>query len=39
MGEVYRFRNTKQLLGEDFRELERQSIFFASLEDLNDPVL
>lgn len=38
MGEVYRFRNTKQLLGEDFRELEQQSIFFASLDDLNDPM-
>ena len=34
---LYRFRSTESLLGE-FRELERQEIYFASPEQLNDPV-
>ncbi|MCY4414720.1 MAG: DUF2971 domain-containing protein [Chloroflexi bacterium] len=33
----YRFRSVEQLLGE-YSELENQTIFFASLEDLNDPM-
>lgn len=37
MTEVYRFRSTDQLLGK-FKELERQTIYFASPEQLNDPV-
>ena len=37
MTNFYRFRSVEQLLGE-YSELERQTIFFASLEDLNDPM-
>ena len=38
MKEIYRFRSVKQLLHEPFRELENQSIYFASPEQLNDPM-
>ena len=34
---VYRFRKIENLLGE-FQELEKQSIYFASPEELNDPM-
>src|SRR5882724_13531801 len=34
---VYRFRSTSALLG-DFRELENQEIYFASPQELNDPM-
>ena len=37
MTELYRFRTTKQLLNE-FNELEEQAIYFASPEELNDPM-
>lgn len=37
MTSFYRFRSVEQLLGE-YAELEKQTIFFASLEDLNDPM-
>ena len=35
---VYRFRSTEKLLGESFQELENQNIFFASPEELDDPM-
>ncbi|KOE80491.1 hypothetical protein ACS86_17315 [Vibrio alginolyticus] len=35
---LYRFRSMNSLLGEKYQELERQSIFFAPPETLNDPV-
>ena len=38
MTDLYRLRPLKYLLGEEYRELERQSIYFASLEELNDPM-
>ena len=38
MTQFYRFRSTKRLLDEDFQELEQQSIFFSSPEELNDPM-
>lgn len=38
MAEFYRFRSMKYLLGEKYRELEKQTIYFASPEELNDPV-
>ena len=38
MTELYRFRSVEQLLGAKFAELERQTIFFAAPEDLNDPM-
>ena len=38
MTEFYRFRSIEQLLGDKFAELERQTIFFAAPEDLNDPM-
>lgn len=34
----YRFRSVEQLLGDEYAELERQTIFFAAPEDLNDPM-
>ena len=37
MTEFYRFRSVEQLLGE-YAELEHQTIFFAAMEDLNDPM-
>ena len=38
MTEFYRFRSIEQLLGEKYQELERQTIYFASPEELNDPM-
>ena len=38
MGEIYRFRTIEQLLGEEYKELERQTIYFASPDQLNDPM-
>ena len=38
MTELYQFRSVEQLLGDNFAELERQTIFFAAPEDLNDPM-
>lgn len=35
---VYRFRGIEYLLGEKYQELERQSIYFASPDQLNDPM-
>ena len=37
MSEFYRFRSTDALLGK-FQELEKQTIYFASPEELNDPM-
>ena len=37
MSEFYRFRSTDALLGQ-FQELEKQTIYFASPEELNDPM-
>ena len=37
MTEMYRFRSVESLLGEH-EELERQTIFFAAPEELNDPM-
>ena len=37
MTELYRFRSIKYLFGE-YNELENQSIYFASPEELNDPL-
>lgn len=37
MPSFYRYRSTKSLLGE-FRELERQEIYFSPPEQLNDPI-
>ena len=38
MTEFYRFRSIEQLLGDKYQELERQTIYFASPEELNDPM-
>ena len=38
MSEIYRFRSTRQLLEKPYRELQRQSVYFASPEQLNDPM-
>ena len=38
MSEVYRFRGTKRLLDGTSGELEQQTIYFASPEQLNDPM-
>ena len=38
MTEVYKFRSIKQLLGMPNQELERQIIYFASPDQLNDPM-
>ncbi|NRT90896.1 DUF2971 domain-containing protein [Clostridium beijerinckii] len=35
---MYRFRSTKYLLDEEFKELENQEIYFAPPEQLNDPM-
>jgi hypothetical protein len=35
---VYRLRSLDTLLGEKYRELERQTIYFAPFSDLNDPM-
>jgi hypothetical protein len=37
MTEFFRFRSVEKLLDSQFQELERQSLFFASPEQLNDP--
>lgn len=34
---LYRFRSMKYLLGE-YNELEKEEIYFASLNELNDPL-
>ena len=38
MTEFYRFRNIEKLLGPSFQELEKQTVFFASPDELNDPM-
>ena len=38
MAEVFRFRNMDKLLGEEYQELEGQTIYFAGPEELNDPM-
>ena len=38
MREIYRFRTIENLLGNKYEELERQTIYFASPEQLNDPM-
>ncbi len=38
MTEIYRFRSTESLLGDKFNELEQQVIYFASPDQLNDPM-
>ena len=38
MPEYYRFRSTQQLLDEKYKELESQTIYFASPDQLNDPI-
>ena len=38
MAEFYRFRSVDVLLGEEYSELDRQTIFFADPADLNDPM-
>jgi len=38
MATVYRFRDMEKLLGEKYCELDRQSIYFASPEQMNDPM-
>ena len=35
---VYRFRNIEYLLGDEYQELEKQTIYFASPDELNDPM-
>lgn len=35
---LYRYRSTEKLLSEPFSELENQTIYFSSLEELNDPI-
>ena len=34
---IYRYRPMKSVLGE-FQELEKQEIYFASIDELNDPM-
>lgn len=38
MTTFYRFRSAEHLLGDKFEELNRQTIFFADPDDLNDPM-
>ena len=38
MTEFYRFRSMKYLLDKEYQELEKQTIYFASPEELNDPM-
>lgn len=38
MTEFYRFRTIEKLLKKPFEELERQTIFFSTPEELNDPM-
>ena len=35
---VYRFRSMEYLLGDKYQELEKQTIYFASPDELNDPM-
>jgi len=35
---LYRFRPTDKLLGAEYQELEKQEIYFASPDELNDPL-
>ena len=35
---VYRFRSMEYLLGDKYQELERKTIYFASPDQLNDPM-
>lgn len=35
---IYRLRSLDKLLGDDFRELERQTIYFSPFSELNDPM-
>lgn len=35
---LYRFRSIEYLLGDEYQELEKQTIYFASPEELNDPM-
>ena len=35
---VYRFRSIDYLLGDEYQELEKQTIYFASPDELNDPM-
>ena len=35
---VYRFRSMEYLLGDKYQELEKQAIYFASPDQLNDPI-
>ena len=35
---VFRFRSMKYLLGEKYQELEKRTIYFASSDELNDPM-
>ena len=36
--DVYRFRSMEYLLGDKYQELEKQTIYFASPDQLNDPM-
>ena len=38
MTEYYRFRNTNCLLGKEYQELETQTVYSASPDELNDPL-
>ena len=38
MTDFFRFRSIKYLLGKKYQELEKQTIYFASPEELNDPM-
>lgn len=38
MKRLYRFRSLKNLIGEKYNELEKQTIYFASPKQLNDPM-
>lgn len=38
MKRFYRFRNLNNLIGEKYNELEKQTIYFASPKQLNDPM-
>ena len=35
---AYRFRSMEYLLGDKYQELERKTIYFASPDQLNDPM-
>ena len=35
---LYRFRSMEYLLGDEYQELEKQTIYFASPDELNDPM-